>query len=136
MMHDEAHLMAIRATRRLAKPMRFGVHLAPRPLTIAEGVEAIGRWRAAWPELAAALKRIGQYASSRKADAVARGPLPRDRIAAPAPGHRCPRCHRAAWSGPCLLCRPDLVPATRGGRAVFTRQDAAIVAACLPPRVR
>jgi hypothetical protein len=87
------HQVAGRVARQSAKPIRFA-DFPPRPLTIAEGVEAIARWRAAWPEVAAACDRIGKYASSRKVDAVRWPPI------------------------------------------VFTRRHAAIIAACLPPKVR
>lgn len=69
---------------------------------------------------------------SRELDRTARGPLPRDRVRSPAPGVRCPRCHRADRYGPCLLCRPDLVPARYGGDRIIMRADAAIIAARLP----
>jgi hypothetical protein len=73
---------------------------------------------------------------SRDLDALARGPLPRDRVAVPAHGTPCPRCHRPAGYMACLLCRPDLVPARYGGRLVDSLEDAALVAALLPPRRR
>jgi hypothetical protein len=47
-------------------------------------------------------------------DRLAKGPNPRARIAPPAEGERCPRCHQRMAKGhtlrPCLLCNPDDVP--------------------------
>jgi hypothetical protein len=56
--------------------------------------------------------------TSKERDKLASGPNPRDRVAAPKHGERCPRCHRGAGSGhPCLLCAPELVPIAFGGGA-------------------
>lgn len=69
----------------------------------------------------------------------ARGKLPRDRVAVPRIGEYCPRHHGRAGAGPtarpCLLCRPDLVPAAHGGHAMTSRADAAILGARLRGRV-
>lgn len=42
----------------------------------------------------------------RPLDARARGPNPRERVAVPGPGERCPRCHTRARINPCGLCNP------------------------------
>lgn len=48
---------------------------------------------------------------STERDKLASGANPRERVAVPRRGERCPRCHRGAGSGhPCLLCAPELVP--------------------------
>lgn len=56
----------------------------------------------------------GQIAAARhkQIDQLAGGPLPRSRVALPKIGERCPRCHRSARNQACLLCCPDLVPAS------------------------
>lgn len=55
---------------------------------------------------------------SKERDQLASGPNPRERVAVPKRGERCPRCHRGAGSGQsCLLCAPELVPIAFGGDA-------------------
>lgn len=56
--------------------------------------------------------------TTRELDRLARGQNPRDRVAVPAVGERCPRCHQRVTKGqsrPCLLCCPELVPVAFGG---------------------
>lgn len=55
---------------------------------------------------------------SKEIDRLAKGPNPRDRVAVPEEGERCPRCHQRITKGrswPCLLCAPHLVPVQFGG---------------------
>jgi hypothetical protein len=94
----------IRDASLAAKPVRF-TDLPRQPITVAEGAALLARWRAAWPDVSAALERLSVYVSAWNADPAARGQR-----------------------------RPDLVPATRGGNAVLNRRDAAIMAARLPGR--
>jgi hypothetical protein len=49
---------------------------------------------------------------TRQLDRLAAGPNPRSRVPVPKRGERCPRCHSGAQDRACLLCRPDLVPAS------------------------
>lgn len=49
---------------------------------------------------------------TRQIDRLAAGPNPRSRVPVPKRGERCPRCHSGAQDRACLLCRPDLVPAS------------------------
>lgn len=56
---------------------------------------------------------------TRDLDALAKGPDPLSRVAVPATGQRCPRCHGRVARGrslPCLLCAPHLVPVAFGGQ--------------------
>lgn len=53
-------------------------------------------------------------ASSETIDYLASEPYPRERVAAPIEGQRCPRCHRRIGMGrshPCALCAPMAIPA-------------------------
>jgi hypothetical protein len=58
--------------------------------------------------------------TSKERDRLAAGANPRERVAVPQPGQRCPRHHgvvtaTSPLAAPCLLCRPDLVPVAFGG---------------------
>ena len=78
------------------------------------------RFREPLPGKPSAFGEDGPVHFTRTIDALAKGPNPRERVAIPEHGKRCPRHHGvvdliSSYAHPCLLCRPDLVPVEFGG---------------------